>query len=309
MAKAPDYLVFGHLLVEDTVMPGGERALGRLGGDAVYATVGAHIWTDRVASVGRVGHNFPREHIAALERAGYETAGLVPCEHNTLRLWVHYDERGGREYTFRDDSGTYAELTVSPQEVPAQLARDLVGCHVAPVPFEQQEALVRWARDRARCVTVDPHYEWMRGHAEAWRRLLPLVDVFLPSREEAEDLLGHWRGAEAAARALADWGASVVCLKLGSDGAFVHERASGRAWRVPPVKTEPTDVTGCGDAFCGGFVVGFCETGDPYTAACYGAVSSSFVAADFGAAHALVVDRAEARRRLDAALVASATLR
>ena len=67
--------------------------------------------------------------------------------------------------------------------------------HVAPIPFDLMAAWVRWARPRARLVTVDPHYQ----HLDAdWSSVLQLLDAFLPSRDEASGILGGWPGAEAA---------------------------------------------------------------------------------------------------------------
>ena len=163
-------------------------------------------------------------------------------------------------------------------------------------------ALLRWARPRARIVTVDPHYEHVAGGMERWRRVLPLVDAFLPSRQEAIDLLGTWSDGEVAARELVRLGAPLVCVKLGAEGAVAYRRGDDGPVHVPSTVRDPVDATGCGDAFSGGFLVGLAEQGDPRMALAYGAVSASFAAEGYGAAHALTVDRAEARRRLAALL-------
>jgi sugar/nucleoside kinase (ribokinase family) len=67
---------------------------------------------------------------------------------------------------------------------------------------------------------------------------------------------------------------------------------------MPAATVDPVDPTGCGDAFCGGFLVGLGESGDLRTAMAHGAVSAAFAGEGHGAAHALTVDREEARRRL-----------
>jgi len=166
------------------------------------------------------------------------------------------------------------------------------------MPVEIQAEIADWAKNRGATVTVDPHFDSVAGQHAAWRELLPRVDAFLPSREEAEELLGEWPGAEAAARGLAELGAPVVCLKLGSEGALAYRAADDRFWRVDSMVSNPVDTTGCGDAFCGGFLAGWCESSDLRTALLYGTVSASFVAAGFGAEHALIRDQVEARRRL-----------
>jgi len=47
------------------------------------------------------------------------------------------------------------------------------------------------------------------------------------------------------------------------------------------------DVTGAGDAFCGGFMADFVQHGDPVRAAITGTVSASLCVQDYGALHML----------------------
>jgi ribokinase len=286
------YLTVGNLLVEDVVTLDGERVLGRLGGDALYAAIGSRAFADDVQMVVRLGRDFPSELVDALEAAGL-TAGLIPSAHSTIRLWVELGIEGGTRFAFQ--SGTYVEATPTPEEIPAELADGLDAVHVAPVPFEQMEALVAWARPRARVVTVDPHYEHME---EDWARVLPLVDAFLPSLAEATVLLGGWPGAEEAARRIAALGARTVAVKLGKEGSIGLR--GDELVRLPAATATPVDPTGCGDAFCGGFLVGLAETGDLHTAMTYGTVAAGAVSEDHGAAHALVRDRDDLRSRVAA---------
>ena len=158
---------------------------------------------------------------------------------------------------------------------------------MAPLPFAAMEALVRWARPHARLVTVDPHYQHVDGNADSWRTILPLVDVFLPSREEARDLLGGWPGAEEAARALVALGAELVVLKLGAEGSLAYRRADDTVARAASARTDLVDPTGSGDAFCGGFVTGLVEGCDLAASLARGAIAASRAAAGHGAAHML----------------------
>jgi sugar/nucleoside kinase (ribokinase family) len=286
------YLTVGNLLVEDVVGLDGERVLGRLGGDALYAAIGARAFTDDVQMVVRLGRSFPAQLVRAIDAAGL-AAGLIPSEHDTIRLWVELGIDGGNRFAFQ--SGAYVEATPTPDEIPAELADRLDAVHVAPVPFPQMEELVAWARPRARLVTVDPHYEHMN---EDWSRVLPLVDAFLPSRAEATELLDGWPGEEEAVRRIAAMGARTAAVKLGQQGSIGLR--GDELVRLPAATTAPVDPTGCGDAFCGGFLVGLAETGDLRTAMTYGTVAAGAVAEDHGAAHALALDRDDLRSRVAA---------
>lgn len=276
-------------------MPDGRTAMGTLGGNVVYAAIGAHIWTDDVCMVARLGRGYPTAHLDRMTAAGLRIDGLVPTEHNSIRQWQLYDVEGGRRYVPLDSAGTYADLSPRAGEVPAHLTEGLWACHLAPMRVDIQKDLALWAKGLGVTVAVDPHFDSVAGQAAVWRSLLPLVDVFLPSREEARDLLGAWPGAEEAARALAKMGARVVCLKLGPEGVLLYRAADGWSRQIASTLVDPVDTTGCGDAFCGGFLAGWCEVRDLSTAALYGTVSASVVATGFGAEHALWPDRDTAR--------------
>jgi ribokinase len=127
--------------------------------------------------------------------------------------------------------------------------------------------------------------------------ILRSVDVFLPSEQEVQLLLGGdslWN----AACCFAEAGPAVVVIKAGSKGSLVYDYHARTRHHIPPYPVDIVDVTGAGDAYCGGFMVGYQESGDPVVAACYGAVSASFVLEGFGALYALRFSRHQAEARL-----------
>ncbi len=67
-------------------------------------------------------------------------------------------------------------------------------------------------------------------------------------------MVGPAPPAELVARLVAA-GAAVVALRRGPEGAIVHCAATGETWDVPTVAgVAAVDPTGCGNAFCGGFL-------------------------------------------------------
>ena len=272
-------------------MPDGRTAMGALGGNVVYATVGAHLWTDDLAMVSRLGRGFPPSLLDQVTAAGLRVDGLVPTSHNGIRQWQLYDVEGGRTYLRLASAGTYEDLAPRASEIPAQMAADLRACHIAPMPIDRQAELVAWAKQRGAHVTLDPHIDWIRGHEDATAN-----HDGPPAR--ATDQRGVAGTIQIACRctAVSSWPSPVASPD--TDRGLLKKNGCGIC-----ALTDPVDTTGCGDAFCGGFLAGWCEAGDLRTAILYGTVSASFVGEDFGAAHALVRDQAEARRRL-AGLVA-----
>lgn len=80
---------------------------------------------------------------------------------------------------------------------------------------------------------------------------------------------------------------------------MVWDRAAAAPVAVPALRVEALDPTGAGDSFCGGFLAGLVETGDPVRAARFGAVSASRIVTCFGADGAMPLDRSTARAALD----------
>ncbi|MBQ1846077.1 MAG: hypothetical protein II132_09095, partial [Desulfovibrio sp.] len=54
-------------------------------------------------------------------------------------------------------------------------------------------------------------------------------------------------------------GASVVCVTLDADGAYVAAKDGARI--VPSFRVDAVDTTGAGDSFWGGFLCAFLESG------------------------------------------------
>jgi sugar/nucleoside kinase (ribokinase family) len=102
------------------------------------------------------------------------------------------------------------------------------------------------------------------------------------------------------AEALGGMGCRFVVLKGGAEGQFAYEVATKRRWHVPAYPARVQDVTGAGDAFCGGFLVGLAETGDLVEACLRGGVSASLAIEGVGALYALGAAAGLTQARLEA---------
>lgn len=153
---------------------------------------------------------------------------------------------------------------------------------------------------------------------ERLRRLCTAGDIFSPNELEAISLVGAGTPTELVTR-LAAAGARVVCLRRGAEGAVVHDAATGEIWSVPavlgggaslenkevdeekeskeeeetharsPTKSsasdavgEVVDVTGCGNAFCGGFLASRLAGEGLLDGAVWGSVAASLMAEAVG---------------------------
>jgi sugar/nucleoside kinase (ribokinase family) len=111
------------------------------------------------------------------------------------------------------------------------------------------------------------------------RAFLPHVDYVLPNESQALLMTGASGVEEAAAALLAD-GPRGVLVTLGESGSLVV--TPGGTERVPALKTDVSDTTGCGDAYCAGFITGLLHGQDVLTAARWGTAAAARVATGLG---------------------------
>jgi len=319
-----DYICCGGLRIDYLITPDRQAHVREMGGNALYAAVGARVWSDHVGLLARVGENYPTGWLDALKQHGLDVSGIrvVPGWQDMRTFYAYTDPhtrtdtdpathfaRIGlplpddlRDYVHstpgQDNPDEYEPLAVRPGDWPSAYdgARAL---HLSPISIRTHTHLPARARlAGVTQITADPGERYMvprlRSHIEA---LLQDLDAFLPSEMEVHSLLAEGVDLWDAAVEFARQGPRVV-IKMGDRGARVYERDSNRRTHVPPYPAHVVDVTGAGDSFCGGFMVGLATTGDPIRAAMYGTVSASFAIEGYGALYALSADSTEARRRL-----------
>jgi sugar/nucleoside kinase (ribokinase family) len=310
------------------ITPNGEAHLHRVGGNALYAAVGARVWVEQVGLVSRVGENYPQEWLATIDARGIDTRGVivVPGSQDTRTFYAYLslEDRADTDPAAhfarigqplppeladyktstegQEDRKKFSLLAVRPSEIP-QSYLHARGYHLAPYDFIVHHTLPGALRQHGvRYVTCDPSVRYMQpAFAEDVKQIVHGLDAFLPSemetraffREPIEDL---WQAAEA----FGAMGTKIVVLKLGARGQYVLDVESKRKWHVPAYPAKAKDVTGAGDAYCGGFMVGLAQTQDPLEAALRGAVSASIVIEGVGALYALGSSPAFAQARLQA---------
>ena len=288
--------VLGNLTIDDVVFATGRTAMGLCGGNAAWAAIGARVWHGRVGLVTRAGFDFPRDHLTAMAAGGIQMqVRHVPGA--SIHNWSLYESATRRQFVTWMSSGTHADLSPTPDELPATV-RAGSGCHVAPMPLAIQRSLLAELHARRVVpITLDPHEDHVRGNEAQFLALLPDIDTFLPSQVEAALLYGR-DDPEAAARACGEAGAARVIVKLGPEGSIVFEREQPVV-HVPAVPVaDPVDPTGAGDAYCGGYLAARLAGRDALTAACYGTVSASLIVESRGAVAALDLRPEVARDRL-----------
>lgn len=112
-------------------------------------------------------------------------------------------------------------------------------------------------------------------------RLLPLVDVLIPSEEFARKVTGC-ADARDAARALAQaYHPQILVITQGSKGGFLWE--NGREVRYPVFTVRTVDSNGAGDTFHGAFLAAWLKGMDEYDSCRFASAASALKCTRFGA--------------------------
>lgn len=115
---------------------------------------------------------------------------------------------------------------------------------------------------------------------ELVKPLLPHIDYFMPSIEEACDMSGRTTPEDCAAYYL-DHGATCCIFTLGPEGAYYHH-TDGTVLRMPAFDIDIVDTTGCGDAFDAGFITSLHRGMDPESGIRFAQAAAALVATGLG---------------------------
>ena len=292
----------GNLTVDDIIFYDTQQMfLNSIGGNAIYAAIGARVWDTPTTLVARIGRSFPGDSVQKLDAFGIKTC-LVEVPYNDIRDWALYEPGGARQFINHLSSGTHYQMSITGDELPQQcLQAD--GYHIAPMPTDVQQSLIKRlheSNDSDSILSWDPHEDYL--HKSELNRIaydiLKYVDLFLPSQEEVFSMYGS-KDLKAAAREFAQAGPSVIAIKMSVEGSLVYMKETQQFYKVPIYPCRTVDPTGAGDSFCGGFLACYLKTKDPILSACCGTVSASFVIEHVGALNAFESGFLEAEKRLE----------
>lgn len=298
----PRYFTIGNITLDDIVLPDGTVRFGSFGGGAIYSAVGARIWSSERGDIGvvsRVGAEYPQENIDQLHDAGLDIRGVTRVDLPTIRCWLLYEGARNRQIVFRLYSGRSPELDPKHFEViPEYLNASFV--HIAPMAVSSQLEMVGLLRSRKIPFSLDLTVVGSEVDPKEIINLDGLrgCDIFLPSFQEVQAIWDS-QPLHLLLENISRAGPKVIAIKMGDQGSIVYDVHADRGFRVPIVPVEVVDTTGAGDAYCGGFMVGFHKTNDALEAALMGTVSASYAIQGYSAWQMLQADISKAQDRLD----------
>lgn len=179
--------------------------------------------------------------------------------------------------------GAAAVFTVAPEDQDAALDAAIV--HVGGTGLlrtfdgEPARRVLARAKELGRTTTFD----LIQATGETLglvEPLLPYVDYFLPSIEEASAMSGL-SAPDEVARFFLDRGVGVCALTMGAEGSLVAT-ADGDRLRVPAFEVAVVDTSGCGDSYTAGFIAGLHRGWDLERCARLATATSALVATGLG---------------------------
>ncbi|MEU9871337.1 carbohydrate kinase family protein [Actinomadura sp. NPDC048021] len=237
---------------------------------------------NEVVSVGAIGADDLGDLLVTImAREGVDVRGLVRrTAEQTSASILPIRPDGGRP-SFHVPG---ANLTLAPDAVGPGLLEAANAVHLGgpDVTFGLNDpaflAVLDAAREAGAVVTMDL-LSTMPDLLDGAAAFLPHVDHFLPNEEQAALMTGE-DDPEKAAAALLARGPRTVVVTLGGEGSIVAT-AEG-AHRLPALPVEVVDTTGCGDAYCAGFITGLTHGKDVLEAARWGTAAAATVAQGLG---------------------------
>lgn len=258
----------GRLIEQIACAPAGTAA----GAACIAARLGV-----RTGVAGAIGSDLTGKFVRfALEDGGVDTSLLTTLEvYPTSTTILPIDEQGRRPTLHAPGAGSVPPLSDELMHAATSVRCLHYGGIGAPTldggPGESLLKAAKSAGVEVVCDLIAPG----PTAAEELARLLPHVDWFLPSAEEARLLTGE-EDLQAAADAFLAMGAKNCVIKDGGRGAVLA--AGELRGRLPAFRIEVVDTTTCGDSFCAGFVAAHLKGASDFDALRFAAATAAMVA-------------------------------
>jgi sugar/nucleoside kinase (ribokinase family) len=298
------FLLYGKIIIDDIRLHSGAIAPGNLGGGGPQAAFGMRLWHDDVALLTRSGDDLEQAHLQTLQDLGLDLSGWVryddlPTPHGLLE----YDEH---EYMLSrglvTGTANWARLlrrplTLSPQH------RQAAGIHlITEFGNEPMVADALELQHHGALCSLEPIFgDHSCPDPQALLALASKVDIMTPDwpaasafagSEQPLDVLRYWSAL----------GSQAVAIRHGARGSYVWDRQHGQAWHIPVLPVQVVDPTGAGNAYGGGWCIGWWRFRDARLAGCYATVAATLMISQAGMPPLTDEQRHLARTLLDTAL-------
>ena len=178
---------------------------------------------------------------------GVENATVVEGASSFTSFIVLAEDKATRTCVF--DRGTVAD---EPKNLKLSAIDDAAVLHLDGNYLECAITAARYAKERGVKVSLDAG-----GLYQGIERLLPYVDILIPSAEFAKGITGKDTIPEAMAILTEKYHPEILVVTDGSNGGYYWK--NGQAVHYDSIKIKAVDTNGAGDTFHGAFVSAYCD--------------------------------------------------
>ncbi len=139
--------------------------------------------------------------------------------------------------------------------------------------------LLRYGHERGVVTTMDVLGTRSKNPAATLESCLPYVDFFMPNLAEAQRISGL-QDPHQVGRFFVDRGAGAAIITMAAAGSLMV--TPNGATHIPALDVAVVDATGCGDAYCAGFIMGLSMGWHAEKACQLGAASAGLVIGGLG---------------------------
>jgi sugar/nucleoside kinase (ribokinase family) len=280
VSAARPLVVLSNIIIDDVWLADGTHQGQSVGGAAVWAAIGARAWWPQVGIAAGVGADLAEVTAGQLRDFGLLADGETVRHPNTIQSRLVYLQDGSRTETPAYGPDHFGQLQLTPADIAPTLL-PAAGTYIFRDLWPQFWQAFGDHRQKLGYTFWELQHDIAAPkHWPVIRALLPALDIVSLNQAEAFSLFGD-RDPVVQTRELLKGGARVVVVRMGANGALIS--TPKESVRVTPPRTRVTDVTGAGNAFCGGFLAGWCiKPGDIEYASRCAAGSAALAIAQIG---------------------------
>lgn len=291
-------------IYQDTIIPLDGQPRLNLPGGAVYAAAGLYYWSHQAGVISRLGTNYPQALLDEMKHKGIDTKMIVrsndiidyrrffgyhdaeTCDQkNPLAFFSKIGEPlpkdllGYQAPAFKLDSRSIpGPFTIRAQEFPVDLC-DANAIHFCDTDYLTTTMLPPMLKgNHVSTITLDPGEGFMDpAFWDYFPSLIREFNILMISEKRLRRLFeGRSGDLWSMMETIAEMGCPLVVVKRGNQGQYLYDHGHHIRVLVPAYPSQRIiDPTGCGDAFCGGFLSRWMQTYDPIDACIYGNITAS----------------------------------
>lgn len=126
-----------------------------------------------------------------------------------------------------------------------------------PLLKDNLEAILTYLKSKGLTISLDPQWDPKEEWDLDLKKLLPLIDVFLPNVNEFRALTGSENINQGITQLAPRY--NIIAVKQGEDGAVLFANDQEPIYKAAFINSQVVDCIGAGDSFDAGFVYGFIQ--------------------------------------------------